>query len=112
MAYAVELSRRAIRDLQDLYEYLHAADSAHAQRWFNGLEEAIYSLELYPRRYSPAPETGKTPPLLRHLLYGDKPNVYRVLYKIEEKRKIVRVITIRHGARDEWKTHQRARRKS
>jgi toxin ParE1/3/4 len=38
---------------------------------------------------------------LRHLLYGKKPNVYRVILEIDEARKVVRVLTIRHGAMDE-----------
>lgn len=36
---------------------------------------------------------------LRHLLYGKKPHVYRVLYEIDEPQRTVWVLTIRHGAR-------------
>src|SRR6266481_10154918 len=50
MAYAVELTLRAERDLDDLYEYLSAEHPAVARRWFNGLEKAIFTLERFPRR--------------------------------------------------------------
>jgi len=50
MAYRVELSRRAERDLSSLYDWIHAEESLLAARWFNGLEEAIYSLQQLPRR--------------------------------------------------------------
>jgi plasmid stabilization system protein ParE len=37
------------------------------------------------------------------LLYGHKPNVYRVIYRVLEKLKKVEVLTIRHGARRKLK---------
>jgi mRNA-degrading endonuclease RelE of RelBE toxin-antitoxin system len=33
------------------------------------------------------------------LLFGKKPNVYRVIFSIEESARVVRVVHIRHGAR-------------
>ena len=42
--------------------------------------------------------------LLRHLLYGKKPHVYRVLYEVEEQKQTVWVLTIRHGARQKIQT--------
>jgi len=35
---------------------------------------------------------------LKHLLYGNKPNVYRVVYRVLEKHKQVDVLHVRHGA--------------
>ena len=60
-------------------------------RWYHGLEKAIYTLERLPRRCPLAPEAKKIKRPVRHLLYGRKPNVYRVLYEIDETRKAVRV---------------------
>jgi toxin ParE1/3/4 len=112
MAYAVELTRRAERDLSDLYEYLSAQHSSVARRWFNGLEKAIFTLERFPRRCQRAPEAPRTGRPLRHLLYGTKPNLYRVLYEIDETRKLVRVLTIRHGARDTLIARELAKQES
>jgi plasmid stabilization system protein ParE len=50
MAYRVELTERAKRDLGDLYAHINATESAAAARWFNGLEESVYGLESFPRR--------------------------------------------------------------
>ena len=36
---------------------------------------------------------------LRHLLFGKKPNVYRVIFAIDERARVVRVVHIRPGAR-------------
>jgi toxin ParE1/3/4 len=99
MTFHVELTDRAVRDLEILYLEKNAAESEAAARWFNGLEEAVYGLERHPFRCPLAPEARKMKRQLRHLLYGRKPHVYRVIYEIEEGRRIVWVLTIRHGAR-------------
>jgi toxin ParE1/3/4 len=102
MAYLVELTLRAERDLEYLYERISAVDSIAAARWFNGLEAAVHTLERLPRRCPIAPESKKAQRRLRHLLYGAKRDVYRVIYQIDESRKVVRVLTIRHSAMDEF----------
>jgi plasmid stabilization system protein ParE len=102
MAYRVELTLRAERDLDYLYQRISADDSAAAARWFNGLEAAIYRLERLPRRCPAAPESKKAKRRLRHLLYGAKRDVCRVIYEIDEASKTVRVLTIRHAPMDEF----------
>jgi plasmid stabilization system protein ParE len=100
MAYAVELTLRAARDLDHLYQ-IRAAESIPVARWYNGLERAVFSLERFPRRCPVAPESKKTRRSPRHFLYGKKPNVHRVIFEIDERGIVVRVLTIRHGAMDE-----------
>jgi len=102
MAYLVELTLRAERDLAYLYDRISGDDSIAAARWFKGLEQAIYTLERFPRRCSLAPESRKAKRRLRHLLYGAKRDVYRVIFEIDEPRQTVRVLTIRYGAMDEF----------
>lgn len=94
MAYIVRTTSRAERDLDLLYEGINAADSVAAQRWYDGLKRAILSLAARPNRCPVTPENKK----LRHLLYGHKPHVYRVIYRVNEPRKQVDVLHIRHGA--------------
>jgi plasmid stabilization system protein ParE len=95
MTYRVELTTRASRDLKRIFRHINAENSPQAVAWFNSLEAAILSLEQYPQRSAATPE-NKT---LRHLLFGNKPNIYRVIYAIDERARIVRVLHIRHGAR-------------
>jgi toxin ParE1/3/4 len=104
MAYRVELTGRAKRDLSDLYSHINAGESAAAARWFNGLEEVVYGLEALPRRCPLAPEATRARPQLRQLLYGKKPHVYRAIYEIVERRKTVYILTIRHGAMEDGRT--------
>ncbi len=102
MAYRVELSVRAARDLDCIYQQIHAAESLAAARWYNGLEKAIYTLERFPHRCPVAREARKAKHSVRHLLYGTKPHVYPILYEIDQADKAARVLTIRHGAMDEF----------
>lgn len=95
MAYLVNLTSRAGRDLAHLYGEINAGNFDAALKWYRGLKEAILSLEDYPNRCPATPEKKE----LRHLLYGTKPHVYRVIFRVLEKQKQVDVLHIRHGAR-------------
>ena len=97
MAYVVNTTPHAERDLARLYRQVNAEHSDTAMEWYLGIKEAILSLEQQPDR---CPLTRKKDKL-RHLLYGHKPHVYRVIYRVLEKQKQVEVLHIRHGAR--WK---------
>jgi toxin ParE1/3/4 len=101
MTYRVELTDRAVRDLAILYEEKRIEESKAASRWFNGLEQAVDTLENLPRRCASAPESRKCGRPLRHLLYGKKPHIYRVIFEIDESHKVVHVLTIRHGAMED-----------
>jgi plasmid stabilization system protein ParE len=98
MEYRVDLTNRATRDLATLFLAKNAAGAGAGARWFNQLEEAISSLSRFPRRNPIAPENRKARIQLRHLLWGRRPHVYRVVYRIGEPNKVVNVVTIRHGA--------------
>ncbi len=95
MAYLVELTSRAQRDLVQLFDQINAASSDAALKWYLGLTDAILSLEQHPNR-CPVTLPEKN---LRHLLYGRKPHIYRVIYRVFEKQQRVEVLHIRHGAR-------------
>ncbi len=101
MKYHVELTDRAVRDLELLYLEKKAEESQAAARWFNRLEQAVLGLETYPFRCPTAPESRKMKRKLRHLLFGKKPHIYRVIYEIDEQSRTIWVLSIRHAARRE-----------
>jgi plasmid stabilization system protein ParE len=72
-------------------------------RWFQGLREAVASLAHSPQRCAVAAENAVFPFEVRHLLYGRKPHVYRVLFTIEGD--TVTVMHIRHGRRQPTSPH-------
>ncbi len=95
MAYRVNFTARAARDLVHLYRAINAENAEAALTWFRGFKEAILSLEEQPYRCPLTPESDK----LRHLLYDQEPHVHHAIYRVLEKHKEVEVIHIRHGAR-------------
>jgi toxin ParE1/3/4 len=96
MAYRVDLTKRAARNLRRIYLTINAEDSAQARAWFNGLEKVILGLDEYPARGVAVPEGDD----LRQLLYGRKGHCYRIIYAIDEGNRVVTVLHIRHGSRD------------
>jgi toxin ParE1/3/4 len=95
MAYVVKIGFRPERDLQLLFEQINAEYSNAALKWYQDLWDAILSLETKPNRGSIFQKRGK----LRQLLYGHRPHVYRVIYRVLERQKQVEILHIRHGAR-------------
>ena len=87
---------RAERDLAALCKQIRADHSVAARRWYQGLKTSLLSLAENPNRCPVTPENNR----LRHLLYGHKPHLCRVIYRVLEKRGEVEVLHIRHGARD------------
>ncbi len=95
MEYLVRLTDRALQDMQAIYERIQAESSDEAYAWFNGLTDAMYSLTHHPDRGATTSESKK----LRHLLYGTKPDIYRIIYAVDRRNRAVDVLHIRHGAR-------------
>jgi toxin ParE1/3/4 len=99
MEYRVEIMPRAQRDLLDLYQNINARSSNTALLWYRGLQEAIRSLRDNPERCPATPENRE----VRHLLYGNGQNIYRVIYRFVKRRKKVDILHVRHGARQGFK---------
>ncbi len=97
MTYRVEMTDRANRDLRLLFLAIRADESEAAARWLDGLERAIETLGEFPKRCALAPESRRGQ-AIRDLLYGRKPHVYRILFRLNAKDRVVSVIHIRHGA--------------
>jgi len=102
MAYRVEITARAESDLADIYGRIQAETSSQAATWFNGMARAVISLEQHPKRAPLTPESRG----LRHLLYGRRPNVYRIIFKIDEKTSTVYVLHIHAPGRDRQKKYR------
>jgi plasmid stabilization system protein ParE len=99
MTFRVETTAAAEQDADAILDWLlseHAGETG--MRWTAALQDAIASLSEFPTRCSLAPENAAFPFEVRHLLYGRKPHVYRILFTIENE--TVYVLHIRHGRRE------------
>jgi plasmid stabilization system protein ParE len=98
MICRVEITPAAEVEAQAILDWLIDQQAGEAGlRWFLNLEKAIQSLSHFPERCSLAPENGRFPFEARQLLYGRRPHVYRILFRIEQD--VVYVLHIRHGRR-------------
>ena len=96
MKYQVEISPRATRDAEEIYLWIRENSPLHADRWFNGLVDSIYSLERNPKRCPLAPENDAFEEEIRQLLYGRRRR-YRILFAVVDD--VVQVLHVRHCAR-------------
>jgi toxin ParE1/3/4 len=95
MEYQVDFTDRANRDLDLIYIKINAEHSVAALNWYRNLKRSIHTLAELPNR---CPITRKQNEL-RHLLFGNRPHVYRVIFRVVEREKCVIILTIRHAAR-------------
>ena len=96
MKYTAIISGPALEDIGLAYAWL-ARRTGHAPDWYNGLLDAIESLEEYPLRFPLAPENDEASEEVRQFLYGRRPHMYRVLFSIRDD--TVWILHVRHGAR-------------
>jgi plasmid stabilization system protein ParE len=99
MAFRVEILPVALLDAEDAYLWWRENVPRRADAWWNGLYEAIFSLEEFPYRCALAPESEELGMDVRQLLYGKGPSTYRIYFRIVGD-DLVRVLHIHHGARD------------
>lgn len=100
MVYRVEVTRKAFSDAETVYLWIAEQSSLEAAaQWYNGLFNAIATLDTFPTRCSLAPESKDLGREIRQLLYGKRHAVYRVLFEIRGE--TVFVLRVWHGARDQ-----------
>ena len=94
--YKVSMYNRAYRDLDGIYEYIAKTliKPGVALNLIDEIETAILSLDIMPHR-CPERKTGAYGNKgYRQLFVGN----YTALFRIEEKSKLVKVITIRYSS--------------
>jgi plasmid stabilization system protein ParE len=99
MAFSVEITRRALREIDQALGWLTQRSPGAAARWHRQLLEAISTLKANPNRCPLAPEDewyagGE----LRQLLSGKRQGIYRILFEVRGT--TVYILRIRHSAQD------------
>src|SRR5262245_41672151 len=98
MAYAVQITARALREIDDALDWLSGRSRAAAARWHEQLMEAVRSLEDSPERWGLASESEWYPGELRQFLHGKGRKVYRILFEVRGN--TVYILRVRHSAQD------------
>ena len=94
MAFRVELSARAVRNLRGIHGTVAAGGGRQAAEWFDRLLLAITTLRENPGRCPQTPEDHTA----RHLLFGRGRFVCRVIFDIDDAGHVVNVLHVRHGS--------------
>ncbi|UKO96034.1 type II toxin-antitoxin system RelE/ParE family toxin [Nostoc sp. UHCC 0870] len=97
MEFRISISPSALADAEAAYLWIRERDPQMADKWFNGLLDAIDSLKHLPARCPTAPESEELGIEIRQLLYGKSKRFrYRILFGISETE--VNIYRIRHTA--------------
>jgi toxin ParE1/3/4 len=99
MAFRVRLTPRAAGDADAIYHRVTVEALLAGARWYDRLMETLQSLGTFPERGQIVKGFSRSDHLVRRILFGRKPNVYRIYYSVEGE--TVYVLHIRHGARRE-----------
>jgi plasmid stabilization system protein ParE len=98
VAHSLEITARALREIDEALEWLARRSRRVALRWHQQLLEAVESLAENPQQYGLAPEAEWYPGELRQLLHGKKRAVYRILFEVRgESVYILRVCHSSHA---------------
>ncbi|MCI0331627.1 MAG: type II toxin-antitoxin system RelE/ParE family toxin [Planctomycetes bacterium] len=97
MTYKLVITRRAARDRDRAFDWFSANYSnAYANRWYQGVSQAIESITQNPLLSHKAQESESLPFELYEVLYGKRRNKHRILFTVEND--TVLVLHIRHSA--------------
>ena len=97
-AYQVALSDSAKADARHIYAWILERTPFYGPGWFDALIARLYSLENQPLRCPLAREAAALQRPIRCLLFGKKHGRYRILYEVDESRRTVWILHIRHGS--------------
>ena len=94
-AFRIILSPEAAADLQAIHEYISHDSPRNAARMVDRILEAVAKLEIIPHRNVIEHQSRK----IRHPVRSLPVRPYVVYFRVLEEEHVVRVLTIRHGAR-------------
>ncbi len=93
--YAVKLSPGAVRDLEQIYDYIakHLLEPGTAEHMVNRLEQGILSLKRMPER-NPTRQMGIYAGHSYRQLFVQK---YVIVYRVFREKKEVHIMTVRYA---------------
>ena len=93
--YHIRITPRASTDLEAIFDYIEHNSPQNAAKMIETLMKSIDALRIFPHRYN-VPRTG----YVRGRQIRSMPvPPFLVRYRIDERRKAVHILRVRHGAR-------------
>jgi len=96
LEFLIEITDLAIEDAEAYVRLIRDENQEPeaAERWFRGLLDSIYSLEVFPERCPLIPEQGQFSFEIRQLIYFS----HRVIYAVKQDGRVV-IYRVYHGSR-------------
>jgi plasmid stabilization system protein ParE len=95
MSYQILIQPTAFQEIETSYRWMCDNLSADtANNWYYELQDAIASLQTFPKRCPIAPEASIIGREIRQLLIG-KRKQYRILFVVEEE--VIAILHVRHS---------------
>ena len=95
MSYQILIQPTAFQEIETSYRWMCNNLSADlANSWYYELQDAIASLQTFPKRCPIAPEASIVGREIRQLLIG-KRKKYRVLFVVEKE--VIAILHVRHS---------------
>lgn len=96
--YQVKLNPRAIRELDNIYEYIanEKLDPENAKKQVDRMKKAILNLEIFPQSHQERNEGRYSGKGYRQLLIDN----YIAVFRVDEVNKIVYVVTVQYQGRN------------
>jgi len=95
-------SKRAIRDVAQLRDYIALDSPFYAQQFIERLINRLANLIEFPQSGRLVPEAERDD--IREIIYQG----YRTIYQIREKQQEIVIVTVVHGSRDLTNTKHQA----
>ncbi len=89
----IVFSSQAKTDLADIVKFIAYDKPQAARKWAAGIRQSVLKLADFPKMGRTVPEFGEE--TIRELIKGQ----YRVVYKIDDKKDTIVIITIHHARR-------------
>lgn len=97
MSYRLNITPRALAELEQEYAWLLRRTPQHAPSWYGGLVDQLFALETSNGSFRPALESDAFEEPLFEIRYGSRRHQRRVLFIVRGKN--IHVVSVRHGAR-------------
>ena len=103
-AFTVVIHQDAVDDLRKAYTFVRKNAPTTVAKWYERLEKHVKTLEHNPERCPIARESKRVFLEVRELHFGRRPNVFRILFTIDDH--TVRVLKIFRAQRrsPSWKS--------
>ena len=89
----IVFSSQAKTDLAEIVKFIAYDKPQEARNWAANIRQSVLKLGDFPKMGRTVPEFGEE--TIRELIKGQ----YRVVYKIDDKKNTIVIITIHHGRR-------------